>query len=67
MPPFARRLSADEIAEVATFVRTAWENRYGAVDRKQVDLQWYGMRRGMRYGVYALEGTEEPPESQRTE
>lgn len=67
MPPFARRLSANEIAEVATFVRTAWENPYGAVDRKQVDLQWYGMRRGMRYGVYALEGADEAPESQRSD
>ena len=51
MPPFARLLGSEEIASVATFVRQSWENGYGPVSDEQVELQWNGFRRGMRYGT----------------
>lgn len=51
MPPFVRLLSSQEIADVATFIRTSLENHFGSIREDQVELQWHGFRRGMRYGV----------------
>lgn len=55
MPPFARLLSSEEIAATASYIRNSWQNEFGAVSGEQVDLQWYGLRRGMRYGTFALD------------
>ena len=37
MPPFAHRLSDDEIAAVVTYIRTAWGNRAGPVSARQAN------------------------------
>jgi mono/diheme cytochrome c family protein len=37
MPPFAQRLSDDEIAAVVTYIRTAWGNRGGPVSARQAN------------------------------
>jgi|SRR5271154_68577 len=36
MPPFRAQLSDSEIADVATFIRTNWGNRYVEVNKSQV-------------------------------
>lgn len=46
MPPFSTRLTAPEIANVASFVRTSWGNSFGAVDAATVEVQWSGLRVG---------------------
>lgn len=53
MPPFARLLSAEEIAAVASFIRTSWQNELEPVETDQVELQWNGYRKGQRYGTRA--------------
>ena len=37
MPPFAQRLSDDEVAAVVTYIRTAWGNRGGPVSARQAN------------------------------
>jgi len=37
MPPFGKVLSREQIAAVATYIRTSWGNEYGAVIEKEVD------------------------------
>jgi Cu/Zn superoxide dismutase/glucose/arabinose dehydrogenase/mono/diheme cytochrome c family protein len=39
MPPFADQLSDEQIAAVATFIRTNWRNDFGAVSPEQVAEQ----------------------------
>jgi mono/diheme cytochrome c family protein len=36
MPGFAARLNDDEVAALATFVRSGWSNRASAVDASEV-------------------------------
>lgn len=36
MPGFANRLSDDEVAKLATFIRQGWSNNASAVSEKQV-------------------------------
>jgi mono/diheme cytochrome c family protein len=37
MPPFAQRLSDDEVAAVVTYIRTSWGNRGGPVSARQAN------------------------------
>ena len=37
MPPFAQRLSDDEVAAVVTYIRAAWGNRGAAVSARQAN------------------------------
>jgi mono/diheme cytochrome c family protein len=37
MPPFAHRLSDDEVAAVVTYIRTSWGNRGGPVSARQAN------------------------------
>jgi mono/diheme cytochrome c family protein len=37
MPPFAHRLSDDEVAAVVTYIRTSWGNRGEAVSARQAN------------------------------
>jgi hypothetical protein len=37
MPPFAQRLSDDEVAAVVTYIRAAWGNRGSAVSSRQAN------------------------------
>lgn len=37
MPAFAWRLSDQEVADVATFIRTCWDNQGGVVDAEAVE------------------------------
>jgi mono/diheme cytochrome c family protein len=37
MPPFAQRLSDDEVAAVVTYIRTSWGNRGAAVSARQAN------------------------------
>jgi mono/diheme cytochrome c family protein len=37
MPAFGKKLSAQQIADVATFVRTSWGNSFGKVTKAQVE------------------------------
>ncbi len=36
MPPFAYRLTDDEVAQLATFIRQGWSNHAPAVTKEQV-------------------------------
>lgn len=53
MPPFARLLAPEEIAAVASFIRTSWQNQLEPIQTEQVELQWNGYRKGQRYGTRA--------------
>lgn len=46
MPPFAGRLTSDEIATVTTYARTSWDNAFGEVKAETVEVQWSGLRAG---------------------
>jgi mono/diheme cytochrome c family protein len=37
MPPFAQRLSDDEVAAVVTYIRSAWGNRGAAVSAREAN------------------------------
>jgi mono/diheme cytochrome c family protein len=37
MPPFAHRMSDDEVAAVVTYIRTSWGNRGAAVSARQAN------------------------------
>jgi mono/diheme cytochrome c family protein len=39
MPGFADRLSNDEIAAVASYIRDSWGNHFGQISAKEVDQQ----------------------------
>lgn len=43
MPPFAPILDSAEIAAVASYIRTAWQNDFGEVPTEHVQVQWEGL------------------------
>lgn len=43
MPPFAPVLDSDEIAAVASYIRSAWNNDYGNISVDHVRVQWEGL------------------------
>lgn len=43
MPPFVPILDSEEVAAVASYIRSAWNNDYGEVSPDHVRVQWEGL------------------------
>jgi mono/diheme cytochrome c family protein len=57
MPGYAERLSDQQIAAVATYIRTSWGNQYGEIKAEQV-----AQLRSQLSGAASQNGSSQPPD-----